>query len=1205
MLAMSEEDSLSQGFSERFLVEGTVGGMRGDDGEAGLPGDPGATGAVGATGATGASGATGATGATGPEGPTGGGGAAGSGAGPTGPEGPTGATGSTGDTGPTGATGADGAPCGVVDNGNGTKTITCPGSGPVTVSDGAAGSSCTVKNNGDGSKTISCTDGTSVTLTPPIDPYLSAGEPMPGVVVKVIGVAGAGNADGSFASGNHVAVNFTLETSDGRLLPVEELDFAAMWIAGPNNNYQRVLPAARDQMYLTDVATKSVRNADGSYTYTFADGLATFGTPLWNTTKFTDGVQTGALTNGTYTIAVSASKDYWIAGVAARDVGGVTKDIQYGNTTATSREVVTTANCAGCHDRVEGHGGFFNNLTTCLTCHTAGSEDSDSTAVGDATPVTIEFGVMLHKVHNGLHLPSVQGVTTDAGGARVYGTGTPYKVGATDFSAIAFPMFPNFNIAMPKDTGYSALVAANKTKEDNIRKGVTACGACHGDPDGAGPLPAPAQGDRAYTAAGKRTCGSCHDDLDYAKPYVANGQTMAADLPESLCSTCHPSTGGSKIGTRNAHLHPAIDPAVNPEVSVAITGMSGGSGANGKFLSGDSPTVTFSVKDAAGTDLPITAFDSFSLAVDGPTTNRQVVIPGALTATPFDITGRTASAVTTNKGLMSKVIPGATAVSEALTVQWTSSTAYSVNGAVTGALGTGVLPAAASTNPTGSSVANVILKPAAVAQTITLAFTSATDFTVTGSVSGAMGGGTFPGSISNTVRFTSTDGTVSFNVVMGTTAAASGNKVYMSVFKGDVANDVTFALVSGRTAFAVGDRIYFDFMAPAASYTMKVPMDLQLEYLGAGTGTTAQVLTAANVPVWYGRQTMYERTALVGTVSKLVATNRVFARYVFVNSVDAGLAANDYIVIDAGTANEEYTRVSSIDATLKRLTLSTPLRFAHAADSTLQEATLVFRQEGADYTLNAATGAVTLSAPATAGNAFIMTYRTDARFGWKRKAGETAVPMYYAPLAEAVTLDETWGDWRGKSLVDGTYTIGLWGYRNLEYTTGGEWQTFRGTTQSARYDFLYGTSATVLNPYDKISSTADCAVCHGDLTFHGGGRRGADTCLMCHATPGEAVHFRSLLHVLHAEAFPVVPNGSAACAKCHGTSTGWQDPPSRNHPTQGLASRDWGKTCTSCHNATPVVAHADAMTASTGYESCATCHGAGKDLAVTRVHAAR
>jgi OmcA/MtrC family decaheme c-type cytochrome len=1101
---------------------------------------------------------------------------------------------------------SDGAPCTTVDNGDGTITITCPGSDPVTVSNGT---SCTVIDNGDGTRTISCTDGTTQLVAPPIDTHLAASEPLPGVVVSGVVLGGGSGTGGSFAPGDTMTVTFRLELASGRILPVEELDFAGIWISGPTTNYQRVVPAARDELYLTDVAARSVLNADGTYTYTFAAPLpANYGVPVNDTTKFTDGEVSGPLAAGTYTVSFAMYKNYWVAGVETKDAGGGTQDFLVGSaTTLAPREVVKAENCQRCHEQFRFHEGIFRSPTMCATCHTAGAEDDGSTDTADATPVTTEIGVMIHKLHNGAHLPSVLGVGTNADGTRNYAaTATPYVVGTEDFSAITYPAFPNFNIQMPKDTGYSALAAADKTKDNTIRMGVTSCGDCHGDPDGSGPVAAPVQGDQAYSAPTRRTCGSCHDDLDYTRSYAANGATMAPDLDDSTCamSGCHPASGRA-TAVRDAHLHPVLNPTASPETTVTLTGVTGGSGTGGKFAAGDSPSVTFTLHDAAGADVPITWFDSFSLGLTGPTFARQVVIPGALTSSPIDISGRLNSASTTNKGIMSKVFGTGTPVSETLTVQFTSATAFTVTGTTSGALGGSALSASPGTNPSGSSIANVVLSATAVAQTITVAFTSPTVYTVTGSVSGAMGGGTLPASLSNTQRFTSTDGTVSFNIVLGTTAAAAGNNIYIAVFKGATANPVLFAIVGGRTAFATGDRFYFDYVAPAATYTLKVPMDLQFEYLGDGDGTTGQVLTAGNIPVWYGRQTLYERTATPGTVMTASAATIALARYAFVGTLDAGVASNDYVVIEDGTANEEYARVSGVDATLRRLQFANPLRYAHASGAAVQEVTLTFRQEGTTYNLSATAGTVTFPAATTAGNAFVMTYRTDGRFGWKRKFGDTLQTWYYAPLAESAGLDQTWGDWRGKPLLDGTYTVSLWGYHSTEYTAGGEWQTYRDTTLSSLVDFLYGTTATVIAPYDRIESDDTCYSCHNDIRFHGGGRRGGDACLICHATPGPAVHYRTLAHEFHAEALPVLPNGAANCASCHG-STEVFEPPSRAHPTaQTAPARDWTNTCTACHTSSPAVAHAEVNTSASGAEACAVCHGAGTDIAVEQVHAAR
>lgn len=1102
----------------------------------------------------------------------------------------------------------NGTGCSVVDNNDGTKTITCPDGMPVVVSDGT---NCSVIDTGDGTSVLSCSDGTRVILGPPIDTKLDVWEDLPGVQIKIVSLGGASNGDGSFAAGDKISVTFKVTTNSGRILPLPEFDSADIWVSGPSSNYQHIIPSTRDALFLSDVATKSKLNDDGSYTYAFETPIpANYGVPINDTTKFTDGELSGPLDAGTYTVAMAFSKDYSIKGQTLPDANSATYDFGINTTMLSKREVVALGNCNACHIDFRMHEGKFRTSAICATCHTSGSEDMNSTDMADPTPQTLDFKVMVHKLHNGSHLPSVQGLTTASDGTRVYGNGTPYVVGTKDFSGVNFPSFPNARIAMPKDSGYSALSAANRTKEDNVRKGVTSCFNCHGDPDGMGPLAAPAQGNNAFTEPGKSACGSCHDDLDYAKPYVVNGFSMPANAPANQCKVCHVEQG-TAFSVRDSHIHPVLDPVTTPTMTIALSNVAGASGMGGRFLAGDTPSVSFTIKDAANMPVPITYFDSFSLALSGPTQNRQVVIPGALTATPFDVAGRLMAASTTNKGAMSKIYPLMGAANDTFVVDFTSSTAFSISGVASGALGTGTLAASAGTNPTGSSLSNIVLGPTAVAQTISVAFTGPLTYNVNGSVSGVMGTGALPASTSNTQRFTSMDGTVAFNIVVGTTAAVAGNTFHLTVVKTPAPNPVLFAIVAGRTAFAATDRFYFDMIAPAAIYTVKVPMDLQLEYLGDADGNPNQAFVAANLPVYYGRQTLLERTALAGTPTTTNAANLPLARYLFVNGLDAGLAANDYIVLEDGTPNEEYARVSAIDPTLKRLTLSTPLRYAHNAGASLQEATMTYRQEGAGnhYTLNPAGGVITLYGAGAVGNAYVLSYRTDGRFGWKRKAGDSLQAWYYAPLAESPGLDETWGDWRGKPLVDGTYTVALWGYRSVEFKSGSsgayEWQTYRDTTSSTLTDFLYGASSSTIEPYSKLSDTQSCNSCHDYISFHGGGRLSADTCLMCHTTPGEIVNFRTLLHELHAETFPAMPNGAGACAKCH-TATDVFHPTNRSHPTvQVKPSLDWGVACTGCHFSSSSKAHAETMTSASGYEACETCHGDGRELEARRAHQAR
>ena len=130
-----------------------------------------------------------------------------------------------------------------------------------------------------------------------------------------------------------------------------------------------------------------------------------------------------------------------------------------GGPVTSSREIVKTANCNVCHDKITAHGSRFE-IKLCVTCHNPGSwADSDT---------TVDFKVMIHKIHRGENLPSVE-----AGGS--------YAVGSHDFSDIVFPQ--------------------------DIRN----CTKCHDGSD-----PDTPQGDN-WQVPNMAACGSCHDDIDFSK----------------------------------------------------------------------------------------------------------------------------------------------------------------------------------------------------------------------------------------------------------------------------------------------------------------------------------------------------------------------------------------------------------------------------------------------------------------------------------------------------------------------------------------------------------------------------------------------------------------------------------------------------------------------------------------------------------------
>jgi OmcA/MtrC family decaheme c-type cytochrome len=550
----------------------------------------------------------------------------------------------------TSVTVSDGMPGGsctvTVDPDAGAKTIRCADGTSIVIHDGESGTSCTVGVSDAGIKVVTCGDGTSTPVSPDPPPpsnVLSATDDLPGVVVAVKSLSGASGPGGNFQIGDTVAVAFTVRTHAGADLPLSSLDDAAIWIAGPTSSYQRVLPAGRDQLSLTDVKARATRNGDGSYTYRFASPLpATFGPPLYDTTKFTDGELTGQpLQHGTYTLALRAYRTYQVDTSSYRDVGSDTRDFLLGDTATAlePREVVALANCNQCHVTVQAHGGTYRDTKLCLTCHTIGAEDRNSTDSGDATPVTIHFATMIHKIHDGAHLPSVLGVGTNADGTRSYGaTPQPYVVGGgstpNDFSDVAFPVWPSLSFPMPRNKGYSALTAAQQATDDSTRSGAVACEKCHAAP--ASGAPAPAQGDFAFSHQSRQVCGSCHDDIDWTKTYKRNTDTgMPAQPDDSKCLVCHPASGFAVGGSpRDGHRHPMLDPSFNPGLQVTLTNVheAGTSNGNGKLDVGERIGVTINITDDTGAALAAASVPSLSVIVTGPTSNRNLLLSATIPA---------------------------------------------------------------------------------------------------------------------------------------------------------------------------------------------------------------------------------------------------------------------------------------------------------------------------------------------------------------------------------------------------------------------------------------------------------------------------------------------------------------------------------------------------------------------------------------------
>lgn len=283
--------------------------------------------------------------------------------------------------------------------------------------------------------------------------------------------------------------------------------------------------------------------ADGEYIYTFA---ATAPSSIDRT--------------ATHTVGLYATRNLSAFGLSNAFSDAVLSFVPDGSAVKTVREVVKTEACNQCHNPMFGHGGARNIVQICILCHTPQTTDPVSNA-------TVDFKVMIHKIHSGASLPSVA-----AGGS--------YFVSNTDFSKVVFPA--------------------------NVRN----CTVCHQQNTGA------AQAANFATNPSRAACGSCHDDVNFA----TGVNHPLVQVNDNQCSTCHIPQGELEFDASilGAHTVPTQS-ATLPGTVFDLLKVDNGT-------AGMSPTVTFSVKDRSGNPILPSAMTRLNLVLAGPTTDYATYV---------------------------------------------------------------------------------------------------------------------------------------------------------------------------------------------------------------------------------------------------------------------------------------------------------------------------------------------------------------------------------------------------------------------------------------------------------------------------------------------------------------------------------------------------------------------------------------------------
>jgi OmcA/MtrC family decaheme c-type cytochrome len=333
-------------------------------------------------------------------------------------------------------------------------------------------------------------------------------------------------------------------------------------------------------------------DAAGTYTYTFATVLPP-GFPAAET--HTVGAQVERVFGG-QTLVANPIFDFVPSG------GAVT----------TTREVATTAECNTCHGRLEAHGGGRREVRLCQLCHTDQATDPD-------TGNTIDFKVMIHKIHRGKDLPSLAGLLTKYSivgfqqTESVFGEAVQTCVGGP---VASMPCTTDMDCQGGTCTGQATIGVG-------FPRDLRDCQVCH------------SQGADAANFKQKPSapaCQSCHDDVNPGTASIVEQLVTVAPgtnhlpgaQPDALCQVCHtanpPTLPGGPfpefgIGVLQAHTIPERSLQLHglKAILVSASGTPGGP-----------VTIQFKITDGAGNAFDKTsacALGRIAFAISGPSTD--------------------------------------------------------------------------------------------------------------------------------------------------------------------------------------------------------------------------------------------------------------------------------------------------------------------------------------------------------------------------------------------------------------------------------------------------------------------------------------------------------------------------------------------------------------------------------------------------------
>ncbi len=262
------------------------------------------------------------------------------------------------------------------------------------------------------------------------------------------------------------------------------------------------------------------------------------------------------------------SKTHTLGIYATRDLSSILGKNYYANVLHDFRpdgqgvtakwEGFATATCNTCHDPLQAHGGARREVKLCVLCHNA------TQSVDPDTGNKVEFREMVHKIHRGRDLPSVQ-------------AGRPYRIigfnqSVHDYSTVAFPQ--------------------------DIRN----CATCH---------QGTSEAHVWFTRPSRAACGSCHDNVNWE---TGEGHAAGPQANDRACASCHLPEGESEFDVSITGAHTI------PTKSRQLRGLKMEILAVTNAAPGQKPTVTFRLTNLDdGSVVAPASLNSLNLHLGGPT----------------------------------------------------------------------------------------------------------------------------------------------------------------------------------------------------------------------------------------------------------------------------------------------------------------------------------------------------------------------------------------------------------------------------------------------------------------------------------------------------------------------------------------------------------------------------------------------------------